>query len=488
MFEGISERFSSIFDKLRYGGRLTEDNIQEGLREVRRALLEADVNVQVVRTFLGNVTEKAKGVDLIKGVEPGQQIVQIVHDELVALMGASDVEIPYARTGPTVILMAGLQGAGKTTTAAKLARLLQSKDKRPLLVAADLQRPAAIEQLKVLGEQIGVPVFHQADMTPPVLCEAALKEARNDNRDVVILDTAGRLHVDDALMAEVADIHKRTRPDQTYLVVDAMTGQDAVNSAKAFDERMALDGVIFTKLDGDTRGGAIVSLRQILGKPIKFVGIGEKMDALQEFHPDRYARRILGMGDIVSFVEKAQDAIDEDEAKKLEEKFLKNKFDLDDFAKQLATIQKMGSIKDLLGMIPGVGSKFKSLNVDESVFRRYTAMISSMTATEKARPEMIDMNRRRRIANGSGTSTNEVQTLLKQFQNMRKMLGKFGDVKDLAAGLPGEGDLTPEQLANPGAFMPNPNRLFSSREDKAKQRKLKQQRKKKKKLKRKSKR
>ena len=488
MFEGIADRFSSIFDKLRYGGKLTEENISEGLRDVRRALLEADVNVQVVRDFLKSVTEKSSGIDLLKGVEPGQQIVQIVHDELVALMGEADVEIPYAKSGPTVILMAGLQGAGKTTTAAKLAKLLQSKDKRPMLVAADLQRPAAIDQLKVLGEQIGVPVFHEAGLEPPKLCEKAIKAAAADNRDVVILDTAGRLHIDDALMAEVADVHKRCSPDQTFLVVDAMTGQDAVNSAKAFDERLPLDGVVFTKLDGDTRGGAIVSLRQILGKPIKFVGVGEKMDALQEFHPDRYARRILGMGDILSFVEKAQDAIDEEEAKKLEEKFLKNKFDLDDFAKQLATIRKMGSIKDLLGLIPGVGSKFKALNVDESIFNRYVAMISSMTKMERRRPEMIDMSRRRRIANGSGTSTNDVQTLLKQFQTMRKMMGKFGDIKDMAAGLPGEGELTPEQLANPNAFMPNPNRLFSSREDKAAQRKAKQDRKKKKKMKKKSKR
>ena len=487
MFEGISERFSNIFDKLRYGGKLTEENITEGLRDVRRALLEADVNVQVVREFLKNVTEKASGVDLIKGVEPGQQIVQTVHDELIALMGEADIEIPYAKTGPTVILMAGLQGAGKTTTSAKLAKLLLSKGKRPLLVAADLQRPAAIEQLRVLGEQIGVPVFHEAGIEPPKLCQKALKVAADDNRDVVILDTAGRLHIDDALMGEVAEIHKRCKPDQTFLVVDAMTGQDAVNSAQAFNERLALDGVIFTKLDGDTRGGAIVSLRHILGKPIKFVGIGEKMDALQEFHPDRYARRILGMGDILSFVEKAQGAIDEDEAKKLEEKFLKNKFDLDDFAKQLATIQKMGSIKDLLGLIPGVGSKFKALNVDESIFRRYTAMISSMTMREKARPEAIDMSRRRRIANGSGTSTHDVQTLLKQFQTMRKMMGKFGDIKDLASSLPGEGELSPEQLANPGAFMPNPNRLFSTREDKNQLKKVKQDRKKKKKMKKKSK-
>ena len=488
MFEGISERFIGIFDKLRHGGNLTEENIQEGLREVRRALLEADVNVQVVRDFLKRVSEKSDGVTRMEGVEPGQQVVQIVHDELVALMGEADTEIPFASGRPTVILVAGLQGAGKTTTCAKLANLLISQDKRPLLVAADLQRPAAIDQLKVLGEQVGVPVFHEPGLAPPELCAKALKQATADSRDVVILDTAGRLHVDDALMAEVAEVHKRTKPDQTYLVVDAMTGQDAVNSAKAFDERLPLNGVIFTKLDGDARGGAIVSLREILGKPIKFVGIGEKMDALQPFFPDRYARRILGMGDILSFVEKAQTAIDEKEAQKLEERFMKNKFDLHDFAKQLETIQKMGSIKDLLGLIPGVGAKFKQLAVDEKIFRRYQSMISSMTAYERSHPDLIDMSRRRRIANGSGTSTNEVQTLLKQFTTMKKMMGKFGDMKEMVDNLPQDQELSPEQLANPAAFMPNPNRLFAKREDKKALKQAKKDRKKKAKMKKKSKR
>ena len=300
--------------------------------------------------------------------------------------------------------MAGLQGSGKTTTCAKLARLLKENGKRPLLVAADLQRPAAIDQLRILGEQIEVPVFHEPGLTPPEVCHKALKAAENDGRDVVILDTAGRLHVDDALMAEVAEVHKRTSPHQTYLVVDSMTGQDAVNSAKAFHERLPLNGVVFTKLDGDTRGGAIVSLRHLIGVPIKFVGVGEKTDALQPFYPDRYARRILGMGDVLSFVEKAQSVIDEKQAKDLEEKFKKNKFDLTDFATQLQAIQKMGSIKDLLGMIPGVGAKFKSLNVDETIFKRYMSIISSMTRYEKEHPNLIDMSRRRRIANGSGSA------------------------------------------------------------------------------------
>ena len=488
MFEGISERFSSIFDKLRYGGSLTEDNIRDGLREVRRALLEADVNVDVVKAFLDRVTEQAVGEDVLKGVQPGQQVVKIVHDELIALMGEEDSQIPFAKHGPTVILMAGLQGSGKTTTTAKLAKLLISQGKRPMMVAADLQRPAAIEQLKILGEHVGVPVFHEAGLKPPELCQKALKVAEADNRDVVLLDTAGRLHIDDDLMDEIGDVAKRTKPDQTYLVVDAMTGQDAVNSAKAFNERLELDGVIFTKLDGDTRGGAIVSLRHIVGKPIKFVGVGEKVEALQPFTPDRYARRIMGMGDILSFVEKAQEAIDEDEAAKLEEKFLKNKFDLADFSKQLQTIMKMGNLKDLLGLIPGVGAKFKSLNVDESIFRKYQAIIGSMTGYERQRPDLIDMSRRRRIANGSGTSTHDVQTLLKQFTTMKKMMGKFGDIQEMAGKLPDQEDLTPEQLANPQAFMPNPNRLFAQRSDKKKERADKQLKKKKRKMKKRSKR
>ena len=486
MFEHIAERFGSIFDKLRFGGKLTEDNIREGLRDVRRALLEADVNVQVARDFLDKVTAKAIGEEVIKGVAPGQQVVQIVHDELIALMGESDAEIPFAKHGPTVIMMAGLQGSGKTTTCGKLAKLLVTNGKRPLLVAADLQRPAAIEQLKVLGKQISVPVFHEAGLSAPDLCAKAVALAIKDDRDVVILDTAGRLHVDDELMAEVAKIHSLAKPHQTYLVVDAMTGQDAVNSAKAFNDRLALDGVIFTKLDGDARGGAIVSLRTIIGKPIKFVGVGEKLDALQPFYPDRYARRILGMGDILSFVEKAQGAVDEKEAKKLEERILKNKFDLEDFRQQLAAIQKMGSIKDILGMIPGIGAKFSGLNVDEGIFRKYGAMISSMTANERARPDLIDMSRRRRIAHGSGSSTNDVQALLKHFTTMKKVMGKFGDIKEMADRLPDEGELTPDKLANPQSFMPNPNRLFAKREDKDALERYRKERKKQKKMKKKN--
>ncbi len=483
MFEFISERISGVFDRFRKQQNLSADNIREGLREVRRALLEADVAVDVVRDFLGKVEAKAVGAELVAGVTPAQQVVQVVHDELIALMGQGDSDIPFAKDGPTVILMAGLQGSGKTTTCAKLARLLMENGKRVQLVAADLQRPAAIEQLRILGEQVGCPVFHQPGLTPPEVCARGLEVARLDSRDVVILDTAGRLHVDDALMAEVADIHARTRPHQTFLVVDAMTGQDAVNSSKAFNERLPLDGVVVTKLDGDARGGAIVSLRHVVGKPIKFVGVSEKLDGLQPFHPDRYARRILGMGDILTFVEKAQQAVDEKQAKQIEERILKNKFDLADFQEQLKAISRMGSLKDLLGLIPGVGAKFAQLPVDEKIFKRYGVIIDSMTKWERGHPELIDMSRRRRIAMGAGSTTNEVQTLLKHFEMMKKMMGKFGDIQDMAQKLPKQEELTPEQLANPGAFMPNPNKLFQKREDKDALKRYRAERKKKQKAK-----
>lgn len=487
MFDFVSERLGAIFDKLRFGGKLTADNISEGLRDVRRALLEADVNVQVVRDFLAKVEAKAVGEAILQGVEPGQQVVRIVHDELIAIMGEADNTIPFAAKGPTILMVAGLQGSGKTTTCAKLARHLRDAHQRkPLLVAADLQRPAAVDQLKILGQQLGIDVFHQPGLTPPELCARAVATA--GDHDLIILDTAGRLHVDDELMAEVAKIHAVTKPHQTFLVVDAMTGQDAVTSAKAFDERLPLDGVIVTKLDGDARGGAIVSLRAITGKPIKFVGVGEKLDALQPFHPDRYARRILGMGDILSFVEKAQSAVDEAQAQKLEERIKKNKFDLEDFRQQLLSIQKMGSIKDILGMIPGIGAKFAGLNVDESIFRRYSAMISSMTKDERARPDLIDMSRRRRIAHGAGVTTNDVQTLLKQFTTMKKMMGKFGDIQEMAGKLPDQDALTPDQLANPQAFMPNPNRIFAKREDKDELERYRKERKRLKKLKKASRR
>ncbi len=470
MFEFISERIGNVFERFRKQQNLSADNIRDGLKEVRRALLEADVAVDVVREFLSRVEAKAVGQELISGVTPAQQVVQVVHDELIAMMGESDSELPFAdaKDGPTVILMAGLQGSGKTTTCAKLARLLKENGKRVMLVAADLQRPAAIEQLKILGEQV-----------PPELCARGIEAARLDNRDVVILDTAGRLHVDDELMGEVAEIHARAKPHATLLVVDAMTGQDAVNSSKAFHQRLPLTGVVVTKLDGDARGGAIVSLRHVVGRPIKFVGVSEKMDGLQPFHPDRYARRILGMGDILSFVEKAQGAVDEKQAKHIEERILKNKFDLTDFQDQLKAIAKMGSLKDLLGLIPGVGAKFASLPVDEKIFKRYGVIIDSMTRWERNHPDLIEMSRRRRIAMGAGSTTSEVQTLLKHFDMMKKMMGKMGDIQDMAAKLPAQEELTPEQLANPGAFMPNPNRLFQKREDKDALKKYRAERKKK---------
>ncbi|MBN8525683.1 MAG: signal recognition particle protein [Planctomycetes bacterium] len=488
MFEFISERIGNVFERFRKQQNLTADNIREGLKEVRRALLEADVAVEVVKDFLARVEAKSIGQELIQGVTPAQQVVQVVHDELIAMMGAGDSEIPFAKDGPTVILMAGLQGSGKTTTCAKLAKLLMENGKRVQLVAADLQRPAAIEQLKILGEQVGAPVFHQAGATPPELCARGVEAARLDNRDVVILDTAGRLHVDDELMNEVAEIHARAKPHCTFLVVDAMTGQDAVNSSKAFHQRLPLDGVVVTKLDGDARGGAIVSLRHVVGRPIKFVGVSEKMDGLQPFHPDRYARRILGMGDILTFVEKAQTAVDEKQAKQIEERILKNKFDLTDFQEQLKAIAKMGSLKDLLGLIPGVGAKFAALPVDEKIFKRYGVIIDSMTKWERNHPDLIDMSRRRRIAMGAGSTTSEVQTLLKHFDMMKKMMGKFGDIQDMAGKLPQQEELTPEQLANPAAFMPSPNRLFQKREDKDALKRYRAERKKKAKAKKASRR
>ncbi|MCS6969400.1 MAG: signal recognition particle protein [Planctomycetota bacterium] len=483
MFEFISERFASVFERFRKQQNLTADNIREGLKEVRRALLEADVAVEVVREFLQRVESKAIGQQLIAGVTPAQQIVQVVHDELIALMGEPDSELPWASAGPTVILLAGLQGSGKTTTAAKLAHLLQRQhQKRVLLVAADLQRPAAIEQLKTLGQQVGCPVFHREGLRPPELCAQAVAAARQGGQDVVILDTAGRLHVDEALMSEVAEVHARTQPHATLLVVDAMTGQDAVNSSKAFHQRLPLTGVIVTKLDGDARGGVIVSLRHVVGRPIKFVGVSEKLDGLQPFHPDRYARRILGMGDILTFVERAKQAVDDEQARRLEERIAKDKFDLSDFQEQLRAISRMGSLKDLLGLIPGLGAKFAQLPIDEKVFKRYSVIIDSMTKWERAHPELIDMSRRRRIAMGAGATTAEVQALLKHFEMMKKMMGKLGDVQELAKRLPPDGELTKERLANPQSFLPNPNRLLQKREDKEALRKYRAERKRKAKL------
>lgn len=422
MFEAITNNFENVFRKLRGKGRLTESNIKEGLHEVRLALLEADVNYKVVKDFIQHVTDRAVGEEVIKSIAPGQQVIKIVHDELVKLMGESDTTIPFKDGEPTLVMLMGLQGSGKTTSAGKLAKLIQSKGKKPLLVAADVQRPAAIEQLKVLGRQIDVPVYFEDHSQAVKICQNALKYAKEQASDVVIFDTAGRLHIDEDLMAELKDIKTNIAPHQIYFVCDSMTGQDAVNSAKEFDAQMGFDGVILTKLDGDTRGGAALSIRAVTGKPIKFVGIGEKLDRLEEFHPDRMASRILGMGDIVSLVERAQQAINLEEAEKLSKKISDDSIGLDDFLNQLQQIKKMGPLKEVLGMIPGLGNKMDGLNVDEKQLQRVEAVIRSMTPGERSLPDIINGNRRLRIANGSGTTIQDVNQLLKQFRSMKKMM------------------------------------------------------------------
>ena len=432
MFESITNSLEGVFSKLRGKGRLTESNIKDGLHEVRLALLEADVNYKVVKDFIQHVTERAVGEEVIKSIAPGQQVIKIVHDELIKLMGESDTAIPFMEGDQTLIMLVGLQGSGKTTTAGKLAKTILSKGRKPLLVAADVQRPAAIEQLKVLGQQLNIPVYFEENSQPVKICKNAVKYARESTNDVVIFDTAGRLHIDDDLMFELKEIKQKLEPHQIYFVCDAMTGQDAVNSAKEFDAQLGFDGVILTKLDGDTRGGAALSIRAVTGKPIKFVGIGEKLDRLEEFHPDRMASRILGMGDVVSLVEKAQQAIDLEEAQKLSKKIQDDSIGLDDFLAQLQQIKKMGPIKDILSMIPGVGSKVDGLNVDEKQLQRLEAIIRSMTTDERLNPDIINGSRRQRVANGSGTTIQDVNQLLKQFKSMKKLMKHFkGNPKSL---------------------------------------------------------
>jgi len=423
MFDALTERLGGVFRGLRGRGKITEANVSEVMREIRTALLEADVNLEVARAFCNEVQTKALGAEVIKTLKPADLMVKIVHDELVRLMGPVDPKIPYVEPGPTVLLMAGLQGSGKTTTCAKMAKLLMGRAKRPLLVAADLKRPAAIDQLEVLGAQIGCPVYTERDHQKPVkVCRNAIKKARSTDRDIVILDTAGRLAIDEDLMAEVAQIASTTNPQQIYLVLDAMTGQDAVNTAKAFNERLELDGCILTKFDSDTRGGAALSVRQVTGKPIKFIGVGEKLDALEEFHPDRIAGRILGMGDILTLVEQAQRQYDEVEAARLEETMAKGRFTLDDFLGQLRKMKNMGSMKDLVKKIPGMSDALGDLDVDEGEITRMEAAIESMTRKERANPKIIDVSRRRRIARGAGCDPSDVSQLVKQFEPMRKMM------------------------------------------------------------------
>lgn len=432
MFENLSERLERSFKLLKGQGKITEINVAETLKDVRRALLDADVNYSVAKQFTDTVKAKALGQNVITAVKPSELMVKIVHDELALLMGGVAVDVNLSGN-PTVILMSGLQGSGKTTFSGKLARKFKSeKGKRPLLVACDVYRPAAIEQLKVLGEQIDVPVYTEPESKNPVeIAQNAIKHAKAHIYDMVIVDTAGRLAVDEQMMDEIEAIKKAINPQETLFVVDAMTGQDAVNTAKEFNQRLDFDGVVLTKLDGDTRGGAALSIRTVVDKPIKFVGTGEKLEALDVFHPARMADRILGMGDIVSLVERAQQQYDEEEARRLQKKIAKNQFDFNDFMAQIAQIKKMGNLKDLASMIPGVGKAIKDVDIDDNAFKGIEAIIQSMTPLERRNPEIINGSRRQRIAKGSGTSLQEVNRLLKQFESTRKMMKMATSMKSL---------------------------------------------------------
>ena len=423
MFENLSERLERSFKILRGEGKITEINVAETLKDVRKALLEADVNYKVAKTFTDTVKQKALGQNVLTAVKPGQLMVKIVHDELAALMGGEHAELNL-QGRPAIILMAGLNGAGKTTMSGKLALFLKKQlHKRPLLAACDTFRPAAMEQLRVLAEQVDVPCYIEEGATDPVqVALNAIKAAKANGQDVVIVDTAGRQSIDEELMVQIRNIKDAINPQETLLVVDAMIGQEAVTTAKVFNERLEIDGVILTKLDGDTRGGAALSIRTVVDKPIKFVGTGEKMEALDIFHPDRMADRILGMGDIVSFVERAQQQYDEEEAKRLQKKIAKNKYDYNDFLGQIQQIKKMGNIKDLASMIPGVGKALKDVNIDDNAFKSVEAMIGSMTPYEREHPECINMSRKQRIAKGSGVSIDEINRVTKQFEQMRKMM------------------------------------------------------------------
>ncbi len=438
MFENLSERLERSFKILKGQGKITELNVAETLKEVRRSLLDADVNYKIAKDFTNRVKEKALGMDVLTAVKPGQMMVKIVHDELAELMGGRNVEVNI-KGNPAIILMSGLQGSGKTTFSGKFANLLQTKKgKRPLLVACDVYRPAAIEQLKVLGQQINVPVYSDETTKDPVrIATDAVKYAKANAFDVVIVDTAGRLAVDEEMMREIAAIKKAIEPTETLFVVDAMTGQDAVNTAKEFNDRLDFDGVILTKLDGDTRGGAALSIRTVVNKPIKYVGTGEKLEALDAFHPERMADRILGMGDIVSLVEKAQEQFDAEEAKKLQKKISRNQFNFNDFLSQIQQIKKMGNIKDLASMIPGVGKALKDVEIDDDAFKGVEAIIYSMTPKEREHPEIINGSRRMRIAKGSGTTVQEVNRLLKQFDESKKMMKMLSGGNKLMRRMPG---------------------------------------------------
>ncbi|WP_127585756.1 signal recognition particle protein [Paenibacillus koleovorans] len=430
-FEGLSNRLQSVFSKLRNKGKLTEDDVTEAMREVRLALLEADVNFKVVKEFVAKVKEKAIGQEVLKSFTPGMLVIDIVNKELTALMGGTQSKLARANKPPTVIMMVGLQGAGKTTSSAKLAKLLQKQNHRPLLVAGDIYRPAAIKQLQVLGDQLKVPVFTLGDQTSPVeIARQAVEHAKTNGNDYVILDTAGRLHIDEQLMDELGNIQKTTEPDEILLVVDAMTGQESANVAQSFNERLTLTGVVLTKLDSDTRGGAALSVKAVTGCPIKFATLGEKIDALEPFYPDRMASRILGMGDMLSLIEKAQTNIDKEKAAEMERKMRTAEFTFEDFLEQMEQVKKLGPIDQLLDMLPGANKMkgMKDLKVDDKQMGRVVAIVKSMTKEEKQKPEILNASRRKRIASGSGTSLQEVNRLIKQFDDMRKMMKQFSSM------------------------------------------------------------
>ena len=483
MFESITDSLSQVFRSIAGKAKISEANVQDAVRDVRVALLEADVSVSVARDFVERVRQEALGEKVLQSVDAGQQFIKIVHDELVRLLGGEHAGVQWHWGGPTVIMLCGLQGCGKTTTAGKLAQRWRAENRHPLLVAADVQRPAAIEQLQILGQQVGVPVHAQPGGDPVQICAQALEVAKLHAADTVILDTAGRLHIDEALMFQLQSIVARTQPHEILFVCDAMIGQSAVETAAEFKKRLPLTGAILTKLDSDARGGSALSLREVTGVPIKYVTVGEKLDALEEFHPDRMAGRILGMGDVVSLVEKAQAVVDEKEAEQLQQKLLENSFTLEDFQRQMAQVRKMGGMKDLLGLIPGIGQQIKQLDIDEGQFKRIEATIQSMTPAERQSPEIICPARRQRIAKGSGTTIKDVVDLLKQFGEMKKIVGKMGKRGMLGGGgLGALGSLVRGELPGLGGG----RSMFGSKKQgsKAQQRDKKKERRKRKKRRR----
>jgi len=432
MFESLGEKLQSAFKRLTGKGKLSEADVNEAMREVRMALLEADVNFKVAKDFVGRIKERAVGQEVMETLNPGQMVVKIVYEELTALMGGENAALAIPDRPPTIIMLCGLQGAGKTTHAAKLALKLKKEGKKPLLVAADIYRPAAIKQLEVMGEKVGVPVFSLGDKVSPVqIAQGAFDYAAENHRDVIIVDTAGRLTIDEELMEELRQIKDLLKPHNTLLVIDAMIGQDAVTTAEHFGEKLGIDGVILTKLDGDTRGGAALSVKQVTGKPIMFVGVGEKVEALEAFHPDRMASRILGMGDVLTLIEKAQETVDKKKAEEMTRKMMKAEFDFEDFLEQMHAMRRMGPLQDLLKMIPGLGSQLKDINIDEKELKHVEAMILSMTPKERRKPDIINVRRRERIAKGSGRPLAEVHRLIKQFEQTRKMMKQFGGMEKM---------------------------------------------------------